>query len=140
MLVAEDNDDELWLLQSALALAGISPMATIVRDGKQVIDYLEGRDGFENRQFYPLPKVVLMDLRMPTLDGFEVLAWMKENRRFRNIPVVMMSCSRHPADVQKAYRLGAHCYVVKPVNLHDFQRLIDATFVFWGKSQVMACA
>lgn len=114
VLVAEDSDDDALLLTRAFRKAGIGKPVHVCRDGQEMIDYLSGAHKFKDRSMYPWPSMLLVDLKMPKVNGFEVLAWLKENERLRDLRAAVLSSSDHPGDMKRAYELGACFYFVKP--------------------------
>lgn len=122
VLVAEDEESDFYLLDRALrkSIAGIR--VCWVRDGVDAIRYLKGEGQFADRRQFPVPHVVMLDLKMPGMTGLEVLQWIRDNPSYRVIPTLVMSSSQQAADVQQAYQLGANTYFVKP---SDFQTLVD---------------
>src|SRR6266567_605609 len=110
ILVAEDDPADAFFLQRAFAKAGVSISLHFVRDGQEVIDYLRGEPPFADRVVYPLPQLLLLDLKMPRLNGFDVLGWLKESPDLKRLPVVVFTSSRETADVNHAYDLGANSY------------------------------
>ena len=122
ILHVEDDSNDVLLFRHAFQKAGIGCNLQAVGDGDEAIAYLHGDKEFSNRQAHPLPNLVLLDLKMPRVSGFEVLSWMRQAEEYRRIPVVILTSSNHDVDVQKAYENGANSYLVKPV---DFNRLVD---------------
>ena len=110
ILLVEDNADDVAIAKRAFRQSELAERVAIVRDGSEALDYLF--DGGE----HPLPKVILLDLKMPRMDGREVLRRVRSNERTRQIPVVIVSTSAHPDDIKSCYRLGANSFVVKPVS------------------------
>jgi CheY-like chemotaxis protein len=102
-----------------------------VRDGEEALDYLFRQNSFSSRPD-DLPAVVMLDLKMPKVDGLEVLQRMKGDARLKVIPVVVMTSSREEQDLQKCYQLGVNAYVVKPVNFHEFVDAVKQLGVFWA--------
>lgn len=121
ILLVEDNQNDVELTMAALSEASLSNEVFVVRDGAEALAYL--RNAWEVGQSTALPAVVLVDLKMPRVDGLEVLKKMKADERFRSIPVVMLTSSSEERDVLESYKLGASAYVVKPV---AFQAFLDA--------------
>jgi CheY-like chemotaxis protein len=104
----------------------------IVGDGLEAQEYLEGRGGFSDKQRYPLPDVILLDLTMPLLNGFGFLEWLRtQEAPLRLIPVVVMSGSQSPQDMKRAYELGANSYLVKPVNWDEFRQRMKMLNIYW---------
>lgn len=102
----------------------------VVNDGEQALDYLYARGNFANRHAGN-PVLVLLDLKMPKVDGLEVLRMIKEDERLRTIPVVMLTSSREEQDVVRSYKLGSNAYVVKPVDFHSFVEAVKQLGAFW---------
>jgi len=106
-----------------------------VSDGQEAVDYLVGTGEFADRSKYPIPNVILLDLKMPRLNGFDFLEWFHSESpgELRLIPVVVMSSSALPEDVKRAYKLGANSYMTKPVNWEEFRVRIKALGIYWSK-------
>jgi DNA-binding response OmpR family regulator len=113
ILVAEDSEDDAVLLARAFRKAGAGKPVHVCRDGQELIDYLSGADKFGDRNAYPWPSILLLDLKMPKVNGFEVLEWLKQ-RGVSDLPAAVLSSSDHPNDMKRAYDLGACLYFVKP--------------------------
>jgi CheY-like chemotaxis protein len=122
ILVAEDEVGDVLLLQRAFTKAGVNPPVYFANDGKEVLDYLEGHPPFDNPVDYPLPNLLLLDLGLPRVSGFEVLTWLRQHPTLHRMLVVVLSCSEDPQEIQRAYSLGANSYVVKP---QDPEMLVD---------------
>ena len=131
ILVAEDNEDDIELLQMALKKAGLTNPVSICRDGDQVIAYLQGNDHFSDRRQYPFPRMLILDLKMPKLGGLEVLRWVRDHPRCTVIPTIILSTSILPSDIQQAYELGANAYMTKPAEFATLQMLFKDLFAFW---------
>lgn len=131
ILVAEDNAGDAFLLKRAFAKEGINAPMEFVENGEEAVGYLQGRGKFSDRSRFPLPKLLLLDLKMPGLDGFEVLEWLRNNRELRRIPALILSGSSLQEDVNKAHDLGANGYCVKPTGPEDMSELVRALAGFW---------
>lgn len=131
VLVAEDSPDDRLLLREALAASNAACRVEMVEDGQKALDYLFGAAPFADRRKFPLPRVMLIDLKMPVKDGFEVLRGMRADERFLTLPALVLSASAEPADIEQAFRLGANAYLVKPSMLADLEELIKAIASFW---------
>jgi CheY-like chemotaxis protein len=103
----------------------------VVRDGEEAIAYLKGEDRFANRDEYPLPTLLLLDLKMPRKDGFGVLEWIRQQPSLRRLRVVVLTGSEDIYDVNRAYDLGANSFLVKPLNMDEFVRLTEAIHGYW---------
>src|SRR5690349_4712860 len=113
VLVAEDSEDDAVLLARAFRKAGAEKPVHVCRDGQETIDYLSGTDRFGDRSAYPWPSMLLLDLKMPRVSGFEVLEWLKR-QGVADLPAAVLSSSDHPNDRKRAHDLGACLYFVKP--------------------------
>lgn len=122
ILLAEDNDRDVELTLAALDEYNLANEVVIARDGAEALDYFYRRGKFANRA-NGLPAVVLLDLKMPKVDGLEVLRQLKTDPELRQVPVVMLTSSREEQDLVRSYQLGVNAYVVKPV---DFQKFVDS--------------
>jgi len=124
VLVAEDDASDAFLLQRAFETAGLSCSLLRVTDGQEALDYLSGAKGYSDRQKYPLPDLLLLDLKMPRMGGFEVLHWLQRSREFSLLPTVVLSSSGLDEDRAKAHKLGSRAYYVKPTAFSDLVSLV----------------
>jgi CheY-like chemotaxis protein len=131
ILLVEDSPNDLELTMTALGQSQIANPVVVVRDGAEALDYLYKRGPYENRQDQD-PAVVLLDLKLPKVDGLEVLAKIKGDSLMRAIPVVMLTSSREESDLVRSYQLGVNAFVVKPVGFQDFFVAIRELGVFWA--------
>jgi CheY-like chemotaxis protein len=122
LLHVEDDPNDVLLLQRAFRKANLPINIQAVTDGDKAVAYLSGAEGYSDREKFPLPSVVLLDLKMPRKSGLEVLAWIRSEQRLRRLIVIIFTSSKHDEDVNKAYDLGANSYLVKPVG---FDMLVD---------------
>ena len=122
--MAEDDAADAYFLQRAFSRSGIPVRLQFVRDGQEVLDYLRGEGPFADRSAHPMPHLVLLDLKMPRLDGFDVLEWIRKEPAFRHLMVVIFSSSDEPRDIGRAYTLGANEYLVKPHSIEELNRLV----------------
>lgn len=120
ILLVEDDDGHARLLEKNLRRGGLLNRLVRVSDGQQAIDYVSRTGAYQNVETYPLPSIVLLDVRMPRLDGFEVLAQMKRDPGLMKIPVIMLTSTDNQKEINRAYELGANGYVVKPVGVEAF--------------------
>jgi CheY-like chemotaxis protein len=126
ILVVEDDENDALLIRRTLANAGIPNPPQFVRSGEDAINYLEGAGPYANRETYPLPALVLLDLKLPVMDGFEVLKWIRAHPHFKDLRVVVLTGSGHIRDVNEAYRLGANTFLVKPLEFENIASLYGA--------------
>jgi CheY-like chemotaxis protein len=122
LLHVEDDPNDILLLQRAFRKANAALAIHAVTDGDKAVAYLSGAEEFADREKYPLPTVVLLDLKMPRKSGLEVLQWIRGNQALRRAIVIVFTSSKHDEDVNKAYEIGANSYLVKPVG---FDMLVD---------------
>jgi CheY-like chemotaxis protein len=114
ILLAEDDDNDVFFMRRALQKGGIEFPLHVVSNGQEALDYLGGAGHFADRERFPLPSLVLLDLKMPFVNGFEVLTWMRSQEGIRDIPVVVLTSSAEERDRHRAMALGAKAYFVKP--------------------------
>jgi CheY-like chemotaxis protein len=133
LLVAEDSQADVFLLERALRQTGVAINARFVSDGQEAVDYLEGLGEFSDRQTYPMPAVIMLDLKMPRFNGFDVLSWLKAQPEHRRTPVIIFSSSDDRRDIDRAYELGANCYVAKPGPTGDLPELLRILDAFWRR-------
>ncbi|MEI8084950.1 MAG: response regulator [Paludibacter sp.] len=131
ILLADDNANDVELTLLALGNKGLSNRVVVVNDGVEVLEYLRCEGKFADRK-KELPAVILLDIKMPRMDGIEVLEHIRNAPAFKLIPVVMLSSSREEIDMKKAYSLGANGYVVKPVDIQNFIESIVHVGMYWG--------
>jgi CheY-like chemotaxis protein len=134
VLLAEDEEIDFVCVQRASAAAEQPNMLRRVIDGEEAIRYLDGEGLYADRQEFPTPHVIVLDLKMPRKDGFTVLQWVRKHPKFFATPVIVMSTSGRRVDIEKAYQLGANTYFVKPMALAEFTELYDLVVRYWRKS------
>jgi CheY-like chemotaxis protein len=131
ILLVEDNPKDLELSLIALERSNLANEVVTVRDGKEALDYLFRRGDYADRQ-PGNPAVVLLDLKLPKVDGIQVLEQVKAEPSLQSIPVVMLTTSREEKDLVKSYQLGVNAYVVKPVAFKEFIEAIQELGIFWA--------
>ncbi len=124
ILLAEDDEDDIFIMRRALRGAGITNPLQIVRNGREAIQYLTGEGIYADRKQYPWPCLLMLDLRMPLMDGFEVLAWLQRRRRPKDLLAVILSSSKDEADMLRASQLGADAYCIKPDAYDDLVSIV----------------
>lgn len=124
ILLVEDDEEDILLLRRAFRNAHIANPLIEVRDGQAAIQYLSGEGDYADRTRYPIPFLILLDLRLPTLSGFEVIAWIRDQPQLANLIVVVLTGSDHVPDVTKARDLGANSYLVKPGNFEELVQMV----------------
>lgn len=131
ILLAEDNPRDAELALAAMEEYHLADKVILCHDGAEVLDYLYCRGQFKTR-LHGNPSVVFLDLKMPKVDGLEVLRTIKNDEALKPIPVVMLTSSREERDLIESYALGANAYVVKPVEFHQFLKAVKELGIFWG--------
>ncbi|MEG4021220.1 MULTISPECIES: response regulator [unclassified Microcoleus] len=132
ILLVEDNPVDILLMQRALrneAFANTS--LQIVRDGDAAVFYLNGDGEYSDRDRYPLPRIILLDLKLPRRSGHEVLVWLKQQPELKRLPVVMLTSSSQTIDVKRAYDLGVNSYLVKPVGFASLVEMMQSFSQYW---------
>jgi CheY-like chemotaxis protein len=131
ILLVEDNLPDIELTLEALSVQNLANRVVVVRDGVEAMEYLECKGEFAKRQ-PGNPAVILLDIKMPRMDGIEVLQAIKTNPKLNPIPVVMLTSSREEPELKRCYELGVNAYVVKPVNFKDFLEAAKNIGIFWA--------
>ena len=131
ILLAEDREDDIVLVRKAFQRAGIVNPLFVVRDGEEAIAYLQGSGRYSNREEFPLPDLLLLDLKMPKVDGFEVLKWLRQQSGFGSLRVIVLTASDAIRDVNVAYQLGANSFLVKPLEFDNAVELSKVIQDYW---------
>ena len=131
MLIAEDDPHDIFLIKRALEKSGLPIKPRFFSDGEEALNYLLGRGPFENRKTYPLPHLLLLDIKMPGKNGFDVLHDVRTSPELKRLVAVMFSSSSEQSDVDRAYDLGANAYVVKPTDSRELLTLMHRLHEFW---------
>ena len=131
ILLVEDNPDDELLTLRALKKNNVFNKVVVARDGAEALDYLFGEGAYEGRDVSDIPRVVLLDLKLPKVDGLEVLRRLRADERTRLLPVVILTSSREQQDLQDGYGYGANSYVRKPVDFAQFSRAVEQLELYW---------
>lgn len=132
ILLVEDNPVDVLLMQRAFRNENFANTSLqIVRDGDAAVFYLNGDGEYSDRDRYPLPAIILLDLKLPRRSGHEVLVWLKQQPELKRLPVVMLTSSRQTLDVKRAYDLGANSYLVKPVGFASLSEMMRSFNEYW---------
>ena len=131
ILIVEDTSEDLDLALRALRKAKITNRIQVARDGEEASDFIFCEGAFAQRKMEDGPKVVLLDLKIPKIDGLEVLRRIKSDQRTKSIPVVVLTSSREQNDVVESYNLGVNSYIVKPVNFEQFSEAVQKLGMYW---------
>ena len=131
ILVADDSEKDLSLIRSAFEKALVPNPIHEVTSGDEVIAYLKGKAPYSNRDEWPLPQLLLLDLKMPGMDGFEVLQWIRKQQGFGSLRILVLTGSDQIADINKAYKLGANSFMVKPIDFNNLVNLARVIQTHW---------
>lgn len=131
ILLIEDDQNDIFLIKRAFQKNKILNPIYVVEDGEEAILYLEGKGKYAEREKYPLPFLILLDLKLPKKSGFEVLEWIKSKEKLKRIPVVVLTSSAESPDINKAYDLGANSYLVKPVSFENLMDMTKTLKLYW---------
>jgi CheY-like chemotaxis protein len=132
VLLVEDDPADVRLIQRAFRKIEVDLSMIRLTNGDDAVSYLSGDSPYENRTSYPMPSVVLLDIKLPRRSGFEVLEWVRKQRsNLRRLPIVMLTSSRHSADINRAYDLGANSYMAKPESAAQLAELASGFEAYW---------
>ena len=129
--MAEDHDNDKFILREVFSRAGISADLRFVSDGEELLDYLHCRGSFAEPGLAPAPVLVLLDLNMPRLDGRKAIRILRADETLRHLPVIALSTSESPKHIVEAYSIGINAYLVKPAGIADYVGKISALWQFW---------
>ena len=139
LLLAEDDENDIVFFREALEeaaqKASVPIRLEVTRDGEEALRYLKGDGEFSDRAKYPFPQIVVTDLKMPRLNGLDVLAWMKEHEEYQRVPKILLSGSGEECDVDEAYRLGVNTFFQKPASLNQFRELVYHLVCYWAHTE-----
>jgi CheY-like chemotaxis protein len=131
ILLVEDNEDDVFLMKRALQGANVVNPLYVVEDGQEALDYLGGAGKFADRDKYPLPVVVFLDLKLPYISGHDVLAWTRRQKELEALVVIVLTSSNEASDLSRCYALGANSYLVKPPTPDQLEDLARAFKWYW---------
>jgi len=135
ILLVEDNPDDIFFVERAFHSAQIEHPLFTASNGQQAIDYLSGKGVYADRSAYPLPRLVIADLKMPGVSGIDLIQWMRQDAYAKLVPIVILSSSALSADINSTYALGANAYMVKPANPVALERLLRTIAEFWASGE-----
>ena len=130
-MLVEDDENDVLIMTMTLKKVGLTCPICVARDGREALDFLSGTGKFADRHEYPLPYLILLDLKLPRVLGLEVLKWLRERPEFDSTIVLMLSSSPMPEDIQNAYHLRANGYLVKPSGVEKLQVMAQVIKDFW---------
>ena len=131
LLIVEDNEDDIFFMERIFKQMGARCDLRFVRDGVEAVDYLSGKGRFGDRVKNPLPTIILLDLKMPRMNGFEVLDWMQKQPEIKLIPTIVVTSSSMQEDVTEAYRAGANAVMNKPVDKDSLLQMLKTFHLYW---------
>jgi two-component system, response regulator len=131
ILLVEDNPSDAELTLHALQKSKLANKIQLVRDGEEALDFLFCRGAFSSRTFDRAPRMILLDLKLPKVDGLEVLEKVKSDPRTRAIPIIVLTSSKEERDLVSSYKLGVNSYIQKPVNFAEFQKVVEQLGMYW---------
>lgn len=131
ILLVDDNEHDVFLTQRALNKSNIANEVVVASNGQEALDYLFGNGQYSGRDIHKMPVVVLLDIKMPLIDGFEVLKRIRANPQTRSLPVVILTASKEDIDIVKSYSEGCNAYVTKPVDFNQFAEAVKQLGLFW---------
>jgi CheY-like chemotaxis protein len=131
ILLAEDNEDDILLMQRAFQKIDAKPAIQVVRNGEEAIRYLEGEGEFADRKSFPFPALIISDLNMPRKDGFDLIKWLRAHPECFVIPIVVLTTSEPDGRIREAYRLGANACMRRPSTFDELLKLLRITTEFW---------
>src|SRR5574340_1347197 len=131
ILLVEDDPNDVLLIQRAFRNARLANPVSITNDGDEAVNYLSGAGKFANRDEYPMPILVLMDLKLPRRSGLEVLEWIRQQNPLCRLPVIVLTSSSQSSDINRAYDLGANSYLTKPVSFESLLEMVKTLNMYW---------
>jgi CheY-like chemotaxis protein len=131
VLLVEDEPNDVLLIQRAFKKVGITCPIQVIPDGEQAVLYLSGHEPYSDRERYPLPVLIILDLKLPRRSGLEVLDWLRQQPGLKRLPVVVLTSSGQATDINRAYDLGANSYLVKPVHRDALLDMVKALDMYW---------
>jgi CheY-like chemotaxis protein len=131
ILLVEDDPNDVFLIQRAFRKANLANPIQVMNDGEAAVQYLSGQEPYADRDRYPLPILMLLDLKLPRRSGLEVLEWLKQQPKLKRLPVVVLTSSREHTDLNRAYDLGANSYLVKPVAFDSLLNMVQTLNQYW---------
>lgn len=131
LLLVEDNPMDVALTLDAFTQAKLKNRMMVARNGQEALDYLFGREKYADRKLFPMPNLILLDLKMPGIDGFEVLRQIKQTEKLRRIPVVILTSSKEEGDRTMSYDIGANSYLLKPISFDGFIEVVRKIDDYW---------
>lgn len=133
LLLVEDDSNDILLFKHHVQRVSQSRGVHAITSAEEAIAYLEGQNAYADRELFPLPSLVLVDLKLPGMNGFELLTWIRQQPRFKRLQVVILTASKNSIDVYRAYELGASSFIAKPIGREDLQHILQARKFRWSE-------
>ena len=136
ILLVDDNPHDVVLIRLAFRRVGIIDTIHLVKDGDEAMRYIKGEGAYADRHQFPVPTLVLLDLKMPQTSGFDVLRWIREQPALAGVVIVVMSGSKNDADIERAYSLGANSYLIKPSRFEEMVKMMETLkdYTVWSRN------
>ena len=131
ILLVDDNEDDIEITLRAFQKAKIKNNIFVVQDGQEALDFIYHQGEYQDQKKYPRPDIILLDINMPKMDGYQVLKNLKENEQYNIIPIIMLTSSKDDEDIVKSYKNGAVSYIQKPVKFENFLKFVDGFNFYW---------
>lgn len=131
ILLVEDNPNDVLLINRAFSKANLNTRLQVVTDGDAAVSYLSGEGIYVDRDRYPVPTLILLDLKLPCRSGHEVLEWQRQQPGLKHLPVVILTSSNESADLKRAYALGVNSYLLKPVGFQALIEMVKTLNLYW---------
>ena len=133
ILLVEDNEDDILITERAFKEVKIENNLYVVRDGQEALDFIYHKGEYSDKKRYPVPDLILLDIKMPKIDGFQVLEELKKDLEYMRIPVIMLTSSKNQEDIVKSYQNHAASYIQKPINYEEFVEVIKVFTSYWHR-------
>ena len=131
ILLVEDNEADIKITLRAFAKSTLKSNIYVAKDGQEALDFLCHNGKYEDKERFPRPDLILLDIKMPKVDGFQVLESLKNDLEYSSIPVIMLTSSRNEEDIARSYKYGAASFIPKPVSYEEFVKVVDGFNVYW---------
>ena len=131
ILLVEDNEADVKITLRAFAKAKLKNTIYVINDGQEALDFVQHKGKYQDRERFPRPDLILLDIKLPKLDGFQVLQNLKKDLQYSSIPVIMLTSSKNEEDIAKSYKNGAASFIPKSVNYNDFVKIIEGFNFYW---------
>lgn len=131
ILLVEDNEDDIFITKRAFKEVELKNRLYVVRDGQDALDFIYHRGAYADKEKYPMPDLILLDIKMPKVDGFQVLETLKKDLEYMTIPIIMLTSSKNQEDIVRSYRNHAASYIQKPINYKEFIDVIKVFSFYW---------